>query len=97
MMILITYDVCTTTLEGKKRLRHVAKTCLNFGQRAQNSVFECLVTPDEWVNLKSQLLNIYNKDADSLRFYQLGTKWQRRVEHYGVKDVFDLQNDTLLI
>lgn len=97
MMMLVTYDVATTTAAGRRRLRHVAKTCLNFGQRVQNSVFECLVTPEEWVCLKKQLLDIYDKKTDSLRFYKLGAKWQHKVEHYGAKEVLDLENDTLLI
>lgn len=97
MMVLVTYDVSTTTQKGRRRLRRVAKTCLNFGQRVQNSVFECLVEPAQWVSLKTQLLEICDKDEDSLRFYQLGAGWKKKVEHHGVKDVPDLQNDTLMI
>ncbi len=97
MMVLVTYDVSTITSEGKRRLRRVAKTCLNFGQRVQNSVFECLVDPAQWVELRAQLLEIYNEDEDSLRFYQLGSGWQRKVEHKGTKAVPDLQKDVLLI
>ena len=97
MMVLVTYDVATTTPDGKRRLRRVAKTCLDFGQRVQNSVFECLVDPAQWIELKTKLLEIYNEDEDSLRFYQLGSGWQRKVEHQGVKDVPDLQKDVLLI
>ncbi|MDA3925218.1 MAG: CRISPR-associated endonuclease Cas2 [Kiritimatiellae bacterium] len=97
MMVLVTYDVATTTPEGRKRLRRVAKTCLNFGQRVQNSVFECLVEPAQWVDLRTQLLNIYAEDEDSLRFYQLGAGWQKKVEHHGIKGVPDLQTDILVI
>lgn len=97
MMVLVTYDVATTTSAGQRRLRHVAKTCLNFGQRVQNSVFECLVDPAEWVDLRAQLLDIYNAEEDSLRFYQLGANWQSKQEHHGTKGVLDLQNDTLMI
>ena len=97
MMVLVTYDVATTTPAGKRRLRHVAKTCLNFGQRVQNSVFECLVDPAQWVDLRTQLLDIYNDEEDSLRFYQLGSGWKRKQEHHGIKETLDLQNDTLLI
>ena len=97
MMVLVTYDVSTTTPLGRRRLRLVAKTCLNFGQRVQNSVFECLVDPAQWVALKNQLLEIFDDKEDSLRFYQLGAGWQKKVEHHGIKDVPDLQNDTLMI
>jgi CRISPR-associated protein Cas2 len=97
MMVLVTYDVSTVTPSGKRRLRRVAKTCLNFGQRVQNSVFECLVDPAQWVALKNQLLDIFDAEEDSLRFYQLGAGWQKKVEHHGVKEVPDLQNDTLVI
>lgn len=97
MMVLVTYDVATTSKAGQRRLRRVAKTCLNFGQRVQNSVFECLVEPAQWVELKTQLLGIYAEDEDSLRFYQLGASWKKKLEHYGVKDVPDLQSDVLVI
>lgn len=84
-MVLVTYDVGTTTPEGRRRLRRVARTCLDFGQRVQNSVFECKVDPAQWTMLKHQLFQIYLPDEDSLRFYFLGRNWERRVEHYGAK------------
>jgi len=89
MMMLITYDVNTTTLEGKKRLRQVAKHCVNYGQRVQNSVFECLLEPATFVLLKSKLEGIIDEKQDSLRYYYLGSNWKRRVEHVGAKAVFD--------
>jgi len=85
MLVLVTYDVSTTTKEGRRRLRQVARTCLDFGQRVQNSVFECKVDPAQWTMLKDQLIRIYNPDEDSLRFYFLGRNWERRVEHHGAK------------
>jgi len=97
MMVLVTYDVATTTPAGRRRLRRVAKTCLNFGQRVQNSVFECLVEPAQWVELRTKLLEEYNEEEDSLRFYQLGAGWKHKQEHHGAKKTLDLQNDTLLI
>jgi CRISPR-associated protein Cas2 len=89
MMVLVTYDVNTETLEGRKRLRHVAKACQNLGQRVQNSVFECLLEPAQWVALKSKLLRIINTEKDSLRFYFLGANWKRRIEHHGTKPGYD--------
>jgi len=97
MMVVVSYDVSTTTLEGRKRLRHVAKACKNYGLRVQNSVFECLVDPDQWVALRAELLGIAFMKEDSLRFYFLGKEWQNRVEHHGVKVVPNLQDDVLLL
>ena len=85
MMVLITYDVQTEVEGGKKRLRKISKKCMDFGQRVQNSVFECLVEPEQFVVLKNDLEDIMNKERDSLRYYFLGSNWQRRVEHIGVK------------
>jgi CRISPR-associated protein Cas2 len=91
MMVLVTYDVNTETAEARKRLRHVAKTCENRGQRVQNSVFECLVDPAQWTALKQALINIIDQKQDSLRFYFLGKNWKRRVEHFGAKAGYDPQ------
>lgn len=90
MFVLVTYDVATTTREGRKRLRQVAKTCVGVGQRAQNSVFECQVDPTQWTRLKLRLLDLYRPEEDSLRFYFLGSNWRHRVEHYGAKPTADL-------
>lgn len=91
MLVLVSYDVATTTGEGKRRLRRVAKTCLDFGQRVQNSVFECQVDPAQFAQLKLQLMDICKPEEDSLRFYFLGANWKRRVEHHGAKPVADLE------
>ncbi|MBS3901708.1 MAG: CRISPR-associated endonuclease Cas2 [Dethiobacter sp.] len=96
MMVLITYDVSTTSPEGRKRLRNVAKQCVNFGQRVQNSVFECLLEPAQFVMLKNTLEKIINKDEDSLRYYSLGSNWRRRVEHVGVKSAFDPEGSLIV-
>ena len=80
MMILVTYDVNTVTGDGKKRLRQVAKVCVNYGQRVQNSVFECNIDPAMYVEIKHQLSQIIDHELDSLRFYRLGQNWQGRVE-----------------
>lgn len=96
MMILVTYDVNTETPEGQRRLRQVAKTCQNYGQRVQNSVFECLVDPAQFVILKSRLLDIHCKELDSIRFYHLGANWRNRVEHFGAKPVFDPEGPLIL-
>lgn len=89
MMVLITYDVNTETYEGKKRLRHVAKQCVNFGQRVQNSVFECLLDPMQFADLRSRLDKIIDPEKDSLRFYYLGNNWKSRVDHIGTKAAYD--------
>ena len=89
MMVLIAYDVSVETAEGRRRLRHVAKLCQDFGQRVQNSVFECLLTPAQWELLRSQLVGEIDPQTDSLRFYFLGKNWQRRVEHVGAKPAYD--------
>ncbi len=86
MLVLVTYDVETKTPLGQKRLRHIAETCLNYGLRVQQSVFECNVEPAQWERLKASLLSIYKPEKDSLRFYFLGSNWKRRVEHHGVSD-----------
>lgn len=89
MMVLVTYDVNTETAEGRKRLRRVAKVCENSGQRVQNSVFECLVDPARWADMRQRLMKEINPDVDSLRFYFLGSNWKRRVEHSGAKPAYD--------
>ena len=89
MLVLITYDVKTDGADGQRRLRHVAKTCKNYGQRVQYSVFECLVDPAQWTVLRQQLLDIIDQDHDSLRFYFLGSNWRRRIEHIGAKPGYD--------
>jgi CRISPR-associated protein Cas2 len=91
MLVLVTYDVSTVTYAGKRRLGRVAKICLDFGQRVQNSVFECQVDPGQWSQLRHRLLEQYEPAEDSLRFYFLGANWRRRVEHHGTKPALDLQ------
>src|SRR4051812_3172207 len=97
MMILVTYDISVTESSGAKRLRRIAKECLDYGVRVQNSVFECDVDPAQWVKLKANLLNIYDKTQDSLRFYLLGSNWRPKVEHYGTKKAVDIFRDILII
>ena len=84
MLVLITYDVNTETAEGRKRLRKVAKQCVNYRRRVQNSVFECILDNAQCIVLKSILTDIIDKEVDSLRFYYLGNKYQTKVEHIGV-------------
>ena len=96
MMVVITYDVATATPAGAKRLRHVAKACLDFGQRVQNSVFECQIDPAQGAQLKHRLETIVDPKQDSLRYYFLGKNWQRRVEHFGAKPVVDLDGPLIL-
>ena len=96
MPILITYDVDTTTKTGEKRLRKVAKECVNYGQRVQNSVFECLITEAQFIGLKATLATIINNTTDSIRFYFLGNNWQRRIEKLGKETSYD-PTETLII
>ena len=99
MRVLVCYDVATGDKAGVKRLRRVAKVCLDHGQRVQNSVFECEVTPAVWAELRKRLLETFDGDLDSLRFYFLGSGERRRraVEHHGSKGVPDLRDDVLLV
>ena len=97
MLMLITYDISFDDPNGQARLRHIAKHCLDYGVRAQYSVFECDVTPDQWVMLKNKLLEIYDPTCDSLRFYHLGSKWRNKVEHHGAKLAVDVFKDVLVI
>lgn len=90
MLVLVTYDVATTSREGRKRLRQVSKACVGVGQRVQNSVFECETDPTQWTRLKLRLLDLYKPEEDSLRFYFLGSNWKHRVEHHGAKPSRDL-------
>lgn len=89
MLVLVTYDVNTEKAEGRKRLRRIAKACLNYGQRVQKSVFECVVDPAQWATFKQQLIDEMSAEEDSLRFYFLGSNWQHRVEHVGAKPSYD--------
>ena len=88
MLVLVSYDVAEDN-NGKKRLRRVAKTCKNYGQRVQYSVFECLVDPAQWAALKHKLICEIDEKYDSLRFYYLGANWKNRVEHVGAKAGYD--------
>lgn len=90
MLILITYDVNMETSAGRSRLRKVAKQCVNYGQRVQNSVFECQVDAVKYREIKAVLEKIVDKDTDSLRFYNLGDKYKNKVEHIGAKPSFDV-------
>ncbi len=91
MMVLITYDVSTETEAGRKRLRKVAKKCQDYGQRVQNSVFECIIDPAQLKKLQEALKKIIDPEVDSLRFYYLGDNWKQRVEHIGAKPAIDLE------
>lgn len=89
MYVLVTYDVASSEVGGASRLRKVAKICTRYGQRVQNSVFECLVDPSQFECLKHELSKVIDEQRDSLRFYYLGKQWKNRVEHIGAKDSYD--------
>ncbi|QGZ34672.1 CRISPR-associated endonuclease Cas2 [Stappia indica] len=96
MLVLVTYDVSTVSEGGTGRLRRVARACQDYGQRVQNSVFEVEVDPALWTKLKARLESIIDPRSDSLRYYHLGSNWQRRVEHVGAKPAADL-NGPLIV
>ena len=89
MLILVTYDVNTQDAAGRRRLNKIAKICLKYGQRVQNSVFECLVEPHDYTFLQNELLKIADLTKDSLRFYNLGAKYNTKIEHFGTKTSYD--------
>lgn len=97
MLVLVTYDVSVLTSDGRRRLRHIAKVCLDHGIRVQNSVFECEVDPSQWVMCKNQLLDIYEPNEDSLRFYMLGSKGRGKIEHHGTKPSIDIVRDAIVL
>ncbi|MGN1132163.1 MAG: CRISPR-associated endonuclease Cas2 [Ruminococcus sp.] len=91
MLVLITYDVRTDTADGKKRLRKVAKECCNYGQRVQNSVFECVMDAAKCRLVKDKLLKLIDENEDSIRFYYLGNNYKTKVEHFGTKESLDME------
>ena len=95
-MVIIAYDVNTTTPEGEKRLRKVAKICMDYGQRVQNSLFECLLNESQFVLLKNSLLNVIDAKMDSVRFYFLGNNWNRHVEHIGVYIAHNFEDELII-
>ena len=96
MMTLVSYDVSTVDAAGRKRVRKVAKECVNYGQRVQNSVFEVDVDYGTFLKLKDRLMKIIDEEQDSLRFYYLGNNWKRRVEHIGAKETYDPEGSLIL-
>ena len=96
MMVLVSYDVSTTSTSGQKRLRRIAKACRDYGQRVQYSVFEIELDFAQWTFLKSKLCDLIDPGQDSLRFYYLGKNWQTKVEHVGAKPVLDLNGPLIL-
>lgn len=96
MMILVTYDVSTETEGGRKRLYRVAKKCLSYGQRVQNSVFECNIDWSQYLKLQNELRKIINVEKDSLRFYNLGNNYSDKVVHVGTKSSVDVEGDLIV-
>ena len=95
-MVLITYDVETVTLAGARRLRRMAKECQNYGQRVQNSVFECVLTEAQFALLRNKITSIIDEEKDSVRFYFLGKNWNNRVEFIGKKTSFDVTSELII-
>ena len=91
MLVLITYDVCTADAVGRRRLRKIAKECVNYGQRVQNSVFECVLDAAQCRQLQHKLVNLMDPEQDSLRFYYLGNQYKTKVEHFGVKESYEAE------
>ena len=96
MLVLITYDVNTGDASGRKRLRQIAKQCVNYGQRVQNSVFECLLDAAQCRMLQARLCKIMDPEKDSLRFYYLGNRYENKIEHLGAKKSYDPQDVLIL-
>ena len=88
MLVLITYDVNTVDAAGRRRLRQIAKQCVNYGQRVQNSVFECMLDAAQCKLLQAKLLSIMDYEKDSLRFYYLGKRYENKIEHFGAKQTY---------
>jgi CRISPR-associated protein Cas2 len=97
MRVVVSYDVRTDTVDGRRRLRRLAKLCESNGIRVQYSVFECQVDPTEWAKMKSKIINIINEEEDSVRFYFLGSNWKRKIASIGLKKHFDIVEDTLIL
>ncbi|MCL2857110.1 MAG: CRISPR-associated endonuclease Cas2 [Oscillospiraceae bacterium] len=96
MLVLITYDVNTQNAEGRKRLRKVAKACQDYGQRVQNSVFECVADAGQVLKIKDRLVGLIDTETDSLRFYMLGNEYKWKVEHHGTKSSLDMSGPMIL-
>ncbi len=96
MLVLVSYDVKTSDLGGNRRLRRVAKACKDYGQRVQYSVFECIVDPAQWTVLRQRLIDEIDQNADSLRFYFLGSNWRHKLEHIGSKKSFDQEGPLIV-
>ncbi len=96
MMTLVSYDVSTSDKMGRTRLRKVAKACLDYGQRVQNSVFEIDVDYGTFLKLKDRLIKLINPEQDSLRIYYLGNNWKNRIEHIGAKETYDPEGALIL-
>ena len=96
MLVVVAYDVNTECPAGRRRLRRVARVCENYGQRVQNSVFECWIDPAQWVQFKAKLIAEIADDRDSLRFYFLGDNWKGRIEHVGAKPSYDPEGPLIL-
>lgn len=96
MMILVTYDVETITIQGQKRLRKVAKACVNYGQRVQNSVFECVLDESQFTLLKHEIEGIIDQDTDSVRFYIMGNNWNRKVVPIGKKTSYNIESELII-
>ena len=96
MLVVVAYDVNTESVEGRRRLRRVARVCEDFGQRVQNSVFECLVDMAGWTRVRARLVKEISPRDDSLRFYFLGDNWKGRIEHVGAKPTYDPQGELIV-
>ena len=96
MLVVVSYDVETTNQAGRRRLRRIARLCEDYGQRVQNSVFECRVDPTQWRELQLDLIEEMNFKTDSIRFYYLGRNYDRRIESHGVKQPPDLSKPLIL-
>lgn len=95
LLVLVSYDVSTSSSGGTKRLRKVSKVCQNYGQRVQHSVFECIVDSTQYAILKKELMNVIDQEQDSIRFYRIGNNYKSKVEHFGTKESIDIEGPLL--
>ena len=96
MLVLVSYDIANQGTDGQRRLRRVARHCLDYGQRVQYSVFECVIDPTQWAQLRQKLVAEIDEEKDSLRFYFLGSNWKRKVEHIGTKKSVDIDGPLIV-
>lgn len=96
MLVIVSYDIATSSPNGSKRLGLISKECVKYGQRVQNSVFECYIDYMQFILLRNKLLNIINSDEDNIRFYLMGNNYKNKIENYGKKEEYKIDESIIL-